>query len=104
MKKLSLATITSPALLASFLLSVYPAQADTKQSINTNENGEPYISSVVITKVVITNNNPATKSNRQSGEDRTNILTSDRVGDLAINKFGCDCMGCRQAVLSLFSK
>ncbi|MCX5934339.1 MAG: hypothetical protein NTU99_06045 [Pseudanabaena sp. LacPavin_0818_WC45_MAG_42_6] len=99
MKKSSLAAITSPALLASFLLSVYPAQANTNQDINTYEDGEPYISSVVITK-----NNDTTESNRQSGEDRTNILTSDRVGDLAIQKFGCDCTGCRQATLSVLSK
>jgi hypothetical protein len=44
------------------------------------------------------------ESKRQSGEDRTNILTSDRVGDLAIQKFGCDCTGCRQATLSVLSK
>ena len=99
MKKSSLAAITSPALLASFLLSVYPAQANTNQSINTNQDGDPYISSVVITK-----NNDINESKRQSGDDRTNILTSDRVGDRAISERGCDCMGCRQAVLSLFSK
>lgn len=99
MKKSSLAAITSPALLASFLLSVYPAQANTNQSINTNQDGDPYISSVVITK-----NNDNNESKRQSGDDRTNILTSDRVGDLAIQKFGCDCTGCRQATLSVLSK
>ena len=99
MKKSSLAAITSPALLASFLLSVYPAQANTNQDINTYEDGEPYISSVVITK-----NNDINESKRQSGDDRTNILTSDRVGDLAIQKFGCDCTGWRQATLSVLSK
>jgi hypothetical protein len=99
MKKSSLAIATTPALLASFLLSAYPAQANTNQRINTNQDGEPYISSVVITK-----DNDNSGSNRQDNDDRTNILNSDRVGDLAIIQRGCDCKGCRQAVLSLFSK
>lgn len=99
MKKSSLALLSSPALLASFLLSVYPAQADTIQSNITNQDDNLYMSSVVITKT-----NQATNSNSQSLDDRTNILTSDRVGDLAISNLGCDCMGCRQAVTSLLTK
>ncbi len=99
MKKSSLAFLSSPVLLAAYLLSVSPAQANTNQSKNNNQDGNPYASSVVITR-----DNPTLDSNSQSQDDRTNILTSDRIGDLAISKLGCDCMGCRQAVLSLFSK
>ncbi|MFM7603443.1 MAG: hypothetical protein ACKO7R_19940 [Pseudanabaena sp.] len=57
-----------------------------------------------MSSVLITRNNPTLDSNSQSPDDRTNILTSDRIGDLVISQRGCDCMGCRQAVLSLFSK
>jgi hypothetical protein len=99
MKKSSLALLSGPALLAAYLLSVCPVQANTNQSKNNNQDGDPYVSSVVITK-----DNPTIDSNSRSQDDLTNILTSDRIGDLAISKRGCDCMGCRQAVLSLFSK
>jgi hypothetical protein len=99
MKKSSLALLSSPVLLAAYLLSGSPAQANTNQSKNNNQDGNPYASSVVITR-----DNPTLDSNSQSQDDRTNILTSDRIGDLAISQRGCDCMGCRQAVLSLFSK
>ena len=96
MKKSSLAILSSPALLASFLLSVYPAQADTIQSNIINQDDNRYVSSVVITKT-----NQSTDSNSKSQDDRTNILTSDRIGDLAISKMRCDCMGCRRAVVDL---
>ena len=99
MKKSSLALLSSPALLASFLLSVYPAQADTIQSNIINQDDNRYVSSIVITKT-----NQTTDSNNQSQDDRTNILTSDRIGDLAISQRGCDCMGCRQEVMSLLPK
>lgn len=98
MKKSSLAILSSPALLASFLLSVYPAQANTNQSLDIKD-GDLYMSSVVITKPT-----PTTDSNSQYQDDRANILTSDRIGDLAISQRGCDCMGCRQEVMSLLSK
>jgi hypothetical protein len=97
MKKSSLALLSSPALLASFLLSVYPAQADTILSNIINQDDNRYVSSVVITKTNQTND-----SNSQSQDDRTNILTSDHIGDLAISKMRCDCMGCRRAVVDLF--
>lgn len=101
MKKSSLALLSSPALLATFLVSGNPAFANTNSiSSSTNKDPDTYAESVVITKTT-------TESNNQSlvdRNDRTNILTSDRIGDLAINKLGCDCMGCRQVVLSLFSK
>ena len=96
MKKSSLALLSSPALLASFLLSVSPSQANTNQSININQDSDPYISSVEITKT-----NQAPDLNSQSLDDRNNILTSDRISDLAISLRGCDCMGCRNAVMSL---
>lgn len=99
MKKSSLSLLSGPALLAACLLSVSPAQANTNEGKKNNQDGDPYVSSVVITR-----DNPTLDSNSQSQDDRTNVLTSDRIGDLAISKRGCDCMGCRQSVLSLFSK
>ncbi|GBO55809.1 hypothetical protein APA_3959 [Pseudanabaena sp. lw0831] len=96
MKKSSLALLSSPALLASFLLSVYPAQANTNQSLDIKDS-DLYMSSVVITKPA-----PTPDSNSQSQDDRTNILTSDRIGDLAISQRGCDCMGCRRSVVDVF--
>jgi hypothetical protein len=100
MKKSSLALVSSPALLATFLASGTPALANTSISSNVIKDPDIYAESVLITKTT-------TESNNQSPSDRndlTNILTSDRIGDLAISERGCDCMGCRQAVLSLFSK
>jgi hypothetical protein len=99
MKKSSLAFLSSPALLAAYLLSVSPTYANTNESKKNNQDGDPYVSTVVITR-----DNPTLDLNSQSEDDRTNVLTSDRIGDLAISNRGCDCMGCRQAVLSLFSK
>ena len=98
MKKSSLALLSSPALLASFLLSVYPAQANTNQSLDVKDS-DLYMSSAVITRPA-----PTPDSNSQSQDDRTNILTSDRIGDLAISQRGCDCMGCRRAVVDLLLK
>ncbi len=97
MQKSSLALLSSPALLAAFLLSSNPAQANTPNSVN--QDIDTFSQSVVITRANQTND-----LNNQAFDDRANILTSDRIGDLAISKLGCDCMGCRQAVLSLFSK
>ena len=101
MKKSSLAFLSSPALLAAYLLSVSPTYANTNESKKNNQDGDPYVSTVVITR-----DNPTLDLNSQSQaqDDRTNVLTSDRIGDLAISNRGCDCMGCRQSVLSLFSK
>lgn len=98
MKKFSLALLCSPALLAAFLVSGNPVLANSVSS-SDNKDTETYTESVVITKTIIETNQSLTDLN-----DRTNILTSDRVGDLAISKLGCDCMACRQVVLSLLSK
>ncbi len=97
MKKSSLALLSSPALLAVFLMASYPAQANTYSSLN--KDGDSFSSSVVISRAAQNSD-----ISDQASNDRTNILMSDRVGDLAIQKFGCDCMGCRQAALSLLSK
>ena len=67
MKKSSLAVLSSPALLAAYLLSVSPAQANTNQIKNNNQDGDPYVSSVVITR-----DSPNLDSNSQSEDDRTN--------------------------------
>ncbi|WP_126384068.1 hypothetical protein [Pseudanabaena sp. ABRG5-3] len=99
MKKSSSALLISPALLAAYLLSVSPAQANTNENKKNNQDSDRYMSSVVITR-----DNPTLDLSSQSQDDRANVLTSDRIGDLAISERGCDCMGCRQAVLSLFSK
>jgi len=95
MKKLSIALLGSPALLATFLLSSSPVQAESNSK--TNKDVDSVTTSVVITRTV-------TEQNNQSLDDQANILISDRVGDIAIQRFGCDCMGCRQAALQLFSK
>jgi hypothetical protein len=101
MKKSSLALVSSPALLATFLVSGNPAFANTNSiSSSTNKDPETYAESVVITKTTVETNNQSLSDH----SDRANILTSDRVGDLAVQKFGCDCMGCCQATLSLLSK
>ncbi|BBC25006.1 hypothetical protein ABRG53_2749 [Pseudanabaena sp. ABRG5-3] len=101
MKKSSLALVSSPALLATFLVSGNPAFANTNSvSSSTNKAPDTYTESVVITKTTVETNNQFLSDRN----DRANVLTSDRVGDLAISKLGCDCKGCRQVVLSLFSK
>jgi len=79
------------------LLSSNPAQANTINSVN--QDADAFITSVTITRANQTNS-----LNSQSLNERTNILTSDYIGDLAIIKQGCDCMGCRQTVLSTFLK
>ena len=101
MKKSSLALLSSPALLATFLVSGNPAFANTNSiSSSTNKDPDTYAESVVITKTTTESNNQSLSDQN----DRANVLNSDRVSDLAVQKFGCDCMGCRQATLSLFSK
>lgn len=100
MKKLSLALVSSPALLATFLASGTPALANTSISSSISKEPDIYAESVVITKTTTESNNQSLSDRT----DRTNVLTSDRVGDLAVQKFGCDCMGCRQATLSVLSK
>ncbi|PZO44950.1 MAG: hypothetical protein DCF19_00150 [Pseudanabaena frigida] len=97
MKKSSLTLLSSPALLAAFLLSSNPAQANPNNDVNKDVNS-------FSTSVVITREDRDSAQNNTALNDRANILTSDRIGDLAISKLGCDCMGCRQAVLSLVSK
>ena len=97
MKKSSVAFLSSPALLAAFLLSTSPAQANTNNGVNKDV--DSFTTSVEITR------NPQTNDlNNQALDDRTNVLLSDRIGDLAISRLGCDCMGCRQTALALFSK
>ncbi|NMF56750.1 hypothetical protein [Pseudanabaena yagii] len=100
MKKSSLALVSSPALLATFLASGTPALANTSISSSTNKDPDTYTESVVITKTTTESNNQSLSDRN----DRSDGLTSDRIGDLAVQKFGCDCMGCRQATLSLLSK
>ncbi|TYQ26900.1 hypothetical protein [Pseudanabaena sp. UWO310] len=97
MKKSSLALISSPAIFAAILLASAPAHANPSSSLN--KDSDSYSSSIVITRTA-----QSLDSKDISSDDRANILTSDRIGDMAVQKFGCDCMGCRQAVLSLVSK
>lgn len=92
MTKTSLAFLSSPALLAAFLLSCYPAQANTNK-ILVNQDADLFLDSVVIKRET-----PLTNPTNQDSEERYNLLTSDFIGDLAINKLGCDCMGCRRTV------
>ena len=99
MKKSSLALISSPALLAAFLLSSAPAQANPN-SITINKDADLYTTSVVITNLRTQN----ADQNTNSPDDRNDVLMSDRIGDLAISKLGCDCMGCRRTVAQLLSK
>lgn len=35
--------------------------------------------------------------------DEQSINNDDRIGDLAISKFGCDCAGCRRAIAQVLS-
>ena len=102
MKKSSLALISSPALLAAFLLSSAPAQANPN-SITINKDADLYTTSVVITNLR-TQNADSVDQNGKPLDDRNDVLMSDRIGDLAISKLGCDCMGCRRTVAQLFSK
>ncbi len=97
MKKSSVAFLSSPALLAAFLLSTSPAQANPNNGVNKDVDS-------FTTSVEITRTPPTADLNSQALDDRTNILLSDRIGDLAVSRLGCDCMGCRQTALSLFSK
>ncbi|WP_055074290.1 hypothetical protein [Pseudanabaena sp. 'Roaring Creek'] len=97
MKKSSLALISSPAIFAAILLASSPAKANPYSS--SNKDADSYSSSIVITRTA-----QSLDSKDNSSDDRANILMSDRVGDLAIQKFGCDCMGCRQAAMSILSK
>jgi hypothetical protein len=35
--------------------------------------------------------------------DEQSLNNDDRIGDLAISKFGCDCAGCRRAIAQMLS-
>ena len=104
MKKSSIALISSPVLLAAFLFSSASAQANP-DSITISKDPHLYTTSVVITNLRIQNaDQQNADQNIKPLDDRNDILMSDRIGDLAISKLGCDCMGCRQTVAQLFSK
>jgi hypothetical protein len=89
MKKFALVLLTSPMFLAFMLLGNASAHAGQQSSqIDT-----PADTSIVITR-------SADPSVYQT-DDQNALLYSDRVGDLAIAKLGCDCMGCRNVVMQM---
>jgi hypothetical protein len=58
----------------------------------------------VITNLRTQNADQNVDQNGKPPDDRNDVLMSDRIGDLAVSKLGCDCMGCRQTVAQLFAK
>jgi hypothetical protein len=108
MKKSSFALLLSiPALLATFLMSGNAVSANTLNDLVSNNSVNSLASkdaNAYLTSIVIERSPNSDASSQKSFDDRTNILMSDRIGDLAISKLGCDCMGCRQTALTFLSK
>jgi hypothetical protein len=89
MKKFALVLLTSPMFLTFILLGNSPANAGQL----SNQIDPASDTSIVITR-------SADPSTLQADEQNA-LLYSDRVGDLAIAKLGCDCMGCRNVVMQM---
>lgn len=86
-------TLLSCGSLASMLLTGNAFASEVpSQSLRTIEFKAPNVQDVQAV------NTPAAQENPQSASLDP---TSDTVGDLAVNKFGCDCMGCRNQSLSM---
>ncbi|MEE3716077.1 hypothetical protein V2H45_04865 [Tumidithrix elongata RA019] len=88
-KKIALVLLASPMFLTFMLLGNSSAHAGQLSS----QIDPASDTSIVITRSV----DPSTS---QANEQNT-LLYSDRVGDLAIAKLGCDCAGCRNVVIQM---
>lgn len=109
MKKSFFALLLSiPALLVTFLMSGNAVSANTLNNLVINNNSvNSFVSkdaNAYLTSIVIERSSNSDTNSQKSLDDHTNILMSDRIGDLAMSKLGCDCMGCRQTALTFLSK
>ena len=77
--------------VALMLLAVNPANASTQISPNPtiNYNGEIAV-------------NPGT--NQDESQSSLPEIKSDKIGELALIKLGCDCAGCRTQVIQMIEQ